>query len=105
MSNKKILYIDNENSIHDVKWITYFSVQAEKYHCFLLVDALNRLSQETIDLLTILQITVHDPIKPIPISHPIRILRAIFYYKRLIIRNSLEQRLMREGFILKTLTK
>lgn len=84
MSKKTILYIANGNSIHDVKWMTYFSEQTEHYQCFLLVDSLNPLSQETIDRLAKVQIEVLEPINPISISHPIRTLRAIFYYKRLI---------------------
>jgi glycosyltransferase involved in cell wall biosynthesis len=84
MSKRKILYIANGNSIHDVKWMTYFSEQTKNYHCFLLVDTLNPLSQETIDRFTKLHIEVLNPINPISISHPIRTLRAIFYYKRLI---------------------
>jgi glycosyltransferase involved in cell wall biosynthesis len=84
MSRKKMLYIANGNSIHDIKWMTFFSAQTENYHCFLLVDSLNPLSQETIDQLTKLHITVLEPINPISLSHPIRTLRAILYFKRLI---------------------
>lgn len=84
MRRKKVLYIANGNSIHDVKWMSYFSAQTEHYQCFLLVDSLNPLSQETIDQLTKLQITVLEPINPISLSHPILTLRAILYYKRLI---------------------
>lgn len=84
MSKKKILYIANGNSIHDVKWMSYFSEQTENYHCFLLVDTLNPLSQETIDRLAKLHIQVLEPINPISISHPIRTLRAIKHFKRLI---------------------
>ena len=84
MSKKTILYIANGNSIHDVKWMTFFSEQTENYHCFLLVDSLNPLSQETIDQLTKLHITVLEPINPISLSHPIRTLCAILYFKRLI---------------------
>lgn len=49
MTRKKILYIANVNSIHDVKWMSYFSAQTEHYQCFLLVDSLNPVSQETIE--------------------------------------------------------
>ncbi len=84
MSKKKILYIANGNSIHDVKWMSYFSEQTENYQCFLLVDTLNPLSQETIDRLAKLHIQVLEPINPISISHPIRTLRAIKHFNRLI---------------------
>ena len=84
MTRKKILYIANGNSIHDLKWISYFSAQTEHYHCFLLVDSLNPLSQETIERLAKLHIEVLNPINPISLSHPIRTLRAIMHFKRLI---------------------
>ncbi len=105
MSKKKILYIANGNSIHDVKWMSYFSEQTEHYQFFLLVDSLNPMSQERIDQLTKLQITALEAMNPIMLSHPIHTLRAILCKKRLISCISLQQRLMREGFILKTLTK
>ena len=47
MSKKTILYIANGNSIHDVKWMTYFSEQTEKYSCYLLCDTLCELSAQT----------------------------------------------------------
>ena len=47
MKKFKILYIANGNSIHDLKWISYFSEQEEKYSCYLLCDILCEISEET----------------------------------------------------------
>ena len=84
MTPKKILFIANGNSIHDIKWITYFSVQTEKYKCFLLCDTLCFLSETTRTDLAKMQIEIVSQIEPLSISHPIRTRKAIKQFKNLV---------------------
>jgi glycosyltransferase involved in cell wall biosynthesis len=84
MKKQKILFIANGNSIHDIKWITYFSEQPEKYSCFLLCDSLCELSEQTITALTKVNIHVVQQISPLSISNPIKSWKAIRYYKKLV---------------------
>ena len=84
MSKKTILYIANGNSIHDVKWMTYFSEQTEKYSCYLLCDTLCELSAQTKTTLEKSAIQLVQQIDPISITRPLKTWRAIRQYKKLV---------------------
>ena len=84
MKKFKILYIANGNSIHDLKWISYFSEQPEKYSCFLLCDTLCELSEETKIAIENSSIQLVKQINPISIKSPIKTWKAIRQYKRLV---------------------
>ena len=84
MKKLKILYIANGNSIHDLKWISYFSEQPEKYSCFLLCDTLCELSEETKIAIEKYSIQLVKQINPISIKSPIKTWKAIRQYKRLV---------------------
>ena len=84
MKKLKILYIANGNSIHDLKWISYFSEQPEKYSCFLLCDTLCELSEETKIAIEKSSIQLVKQINPISIKSPVKSCKAIRQYKRLV---------------------
>lgn len=84
MTKKKILYIANGNIIHDIKWITYFSEQTEKYSCYLLCDTLCELSEQTKITLEKSAIQLVPQINPISITRPLKTWKAIRQYKKLI---------------------
>ncbi len=84
MKKKKILYIANGNIIHDIKWISFFSAQSEKYKCYLLCDTLCELSEQTISDLTKVNINVVQQITPLSISNPVKSWKAIRQYKKLV---------------------
>ncbi len=84
MKKKKILYIANGNIIHDIKWISYFSEQPEKYKCYLLCDTLCELSEQTISDLKKVNINVVQQISPLSISNPRKSWKAIRQYKKMI---------------------
>ena len=84
MKKLKILYIANGNSIHDLKWISYFSEQPEKYSCFLLCDTLCELSEETKIAIESSSIQLVKQINPISIKSPVKTWKAIRQYKRLV---------------------
>ena len=84
MKKLKILYIANGNSIHDLKWISCFSEQPEKYSCFLLCDTLCELSEETKIAIESSSIQLVKQINPISIKSPVKTWKAIRQYKRLV---------------------
>ena len=84
MKKQKILYIANGNSIHDIKWITYFSEQTEKYSCYLLCDTLCELSAQTKITLEKSTIQLVQQIDPISITRPLKTWKAIRHYKKLV---------------------
>lgn len=84
MKKLKILYIANGNSIHDLKWISYFSEQVEKYYCYLLCDTLCELSAETKIAIANSSIQLVKQINPISIKSPVKTWKAIRQYKRLV---------------------
>lgn len=84
MKKLKILYIANGNSIHDLKWISYFSEQVEKYNCYLLCDTLCELSAETKITIENSSIQLVKQIIPISIKSPVKSWKAIRQYKRLV---------------------
>ena len=84
MKKQKILYIANGNSIHDIKWMSYFSEQQDNYSCYLLCDTLCELSEQTLSALTKVNIHVVQQISPLSISNPIKSWKAIRQYKKLV---------------------
>lgn len=84
MKKQKILYIANGNSIHDLKWITYFSEQTEKYSCYLLCDTLCELSAQTKITIEKSTIQLVQQIDPISITRPLKTWKAIRQYKKLV---------------------
>jgi glycosyltransferase involved in cell wall biosynthesis len=81
---KKILYIANGNSIHDVKWISFFSNQIDTYRCYLICDTLCNLSEQTRKELAEKNISILPQIAPFSITSPLRTLRAIRQFKKAI---------------------
>jgi len=85
LKKQKILYIANGNSIHDVKWMSFFSTQPERYMCFLLCDALCVLNDQT--KLTLAKLNIHlvEQISPLSIKHPLGSWRAIRQFKKMVL--------------------
>jgi len=84
MKTKKILYLANGNSIHDIKWISFFADQTEKYSCFLLCDTLCILSDQTRVELEKKNIHVLPQIAPFSITSPLRTGNAIKQFKKMV---------------------
>ena len=84
MKKQKILYIANGNSIHDVKWMSFFSTQAERYTCFLLCDTLCVLNDQTKSTLAELNIHLVEHISPLSIKHPLESWQAIRQFKKMV---------------------
>jgi glycosyltransferase involved in cell wall biosynthesis len=84
VKKQKILYIANGNSIHDVKWMSFFSTQQEQYSCFLLCDTLCLLNEETKSTLAELKIHLVEQITPLSIKHPIQSWQAIRQFKKIV---------------------
>ena len=85
MQSKNILYIADPNSIHDFKWISFFS-QKDNFNCFLIgekgtyanlnVDQKNNLKSVGINLLS--------PIDDFSFTSPVKTLKAILSLRRMI---------------------
>ena len=84
MKKQKILYIANGNSIHDVKWMSFFSTQPERHTCFLLCDTLCVLNDQTKSTLAELNIHLLDQIAPLSIKHPLKSWQAIRQFKKIV---------------------
>lgn len=84
MKIQKILYFANGNSIHDVKWISFFSSQKDRFLCYLLCDTLCVISEQTRLDLSLQNIQLIDQIEPFSITSPLRTLRSIKHFKKLI---------------------
>ena len=83
VKKQKILYIANGNSIHDVKWMSFFSTQPERYTCFLMCDTLCELNDQT--KLTLAKLNIHlvEQIAPLSIKHPLESWQAIRKFKEM----------------------
>lgn len=79
---KKILYIANPESIHDIKWISYFSLRNEEYTCYLLSEKEQDISTETREKLIELNIHILPPIDGFSIRNPFKTLKSIVQLKK-----------------------
>ena len=84
MKKQKILYIANGNSIHDVKWMSFFSTKPERYTCFLMCDTLCELNDQTKSTLDELNIHLVEQIAPLSIKHPFKSWKAIRQFKKMV---------------------
>ena len=82
MKKQKILYIADGNSLHDIKWISYFSAQQKKFDCYLLCESIWELSNETKTTLESKYITLLPQISPYSITSPINTWMAIRQFKK-----------------------
>lgn len=80
---KKVLYIANPNSIHDIKWISFFSTQPNQYKCYLLFEKNELISNKTITNLEELGIQVLPQIDPFSIRTPLKTIKSILILKNL----------------------
>lgn len=79
---KKILYIANPESIHDIKWISYFSLRNEEYTCYLLSEKEQDISTETREKLIELNIHILPQIDGFSIRNPFKTLKSIVQLKK-----------------------
>lgn len=84
MKKKKLLYIANGNSIHDIKWISFFSDRTDEYTCFLMCDTLCELTDQTKSNLAKLNIQLVPQIEPLSIKSPLRSWKSIRQFKKTI---------------------
>jgi glycosyltransferase involved in cell wall biosynthesis len=84
MKRQKIVYIANANSIHDIKWISYFSEQKESFSCYLLCDTLCEISSQTRTELESKNICLLPQIAPFSITSPIKTWKAIRQFRKII---------------------
>lgn len=85
MSSKNILYIGDPNSIHDFKWITYFSNRPE-YNTILIAEknTYSGLKASKKKELEDQKILVLEPIDDFSISNPIQSIRSILRLRKII---------------------
>ena len=79
---KKILYIANPESIHDLKWISFFSIQPEEFTCYLLSETEQKISLETKAKLKKLNIHLLPQIDSFSIKRPLRTWYSIVQLRR-----------------------
>jgi glycosyltransferase involved in cell wall biosynthesis len=80
----KILYICAPNSIHDIKWMSYFSIQQDKYEVLAIYESSIKLSESDSTTLKSLGIKLMEPIHPFSISSPVKTIQSIFQLRKVI---------------------
>jgi len=85
MQSKNILYIADPNSIHDFKWISFFS-QKDDFNCFLIGEkgTYANLNVEQKNNLKSVGINLLSPIDDFSFTSPVKTLKAILSLKRVI---------------------
>ena len=81
---KKIIYFADPNSIHDIKWISYFSTKNEAFICYIQCDTNCKIDEKTKLELAAKNIKVLPLIAPFSISRPIKTIRSILKLKKTI---------------------
>lgn len=81
---KKIIYFADPNSIHDIKWISYFSSKNEAYKCYIQCDTNCKIDEKTKLELAAKNIQILPPISPFSISRPIKTIGSILKLKKTI---------------------
>lgn len=81
---KRILYIADSNSSHDINWIKTFSQNKEKYACYLLSERSNTAAIENQQELINLGIQLTEPIDSFSILRPISTFNSIRKYKQIV---------------------
>lgn len=91
MKSINILYIGDPNSIHDFKWITYFSKFSD-YTTYLIAEknTYQGLSEVKKQELLDHNVKLLDPINDFSISSPIKTFKAIKQLRRLIKQNNID---------------
>jgi glycosyltransferase involved in cell wall biosynthesis len=91
MVSKNILYIGDPSSIHDFKWITFFS-QKEEFNCFLIgeVKTCSKLSNEQEQTLAEHGIKLLPAINDFSFSKPLATIKAILRLRRIIKENEID---------------
>lgn len=79
---RKIVYFANANSIHDIKWISYFSEKPAEYSCYLQCDSDCKIDSETRLMLESKNILLLPSIVPFSISSPIKTIKSILRFRK-----------------------
>ena len=86
----RILYICAPSSNHDVKWMSYFSVQQDKYEAFAIYESGIKLSEDDKATLDRLGIKLLEPLHPFSISSPVKTIQSIFQLRKVIKENKID---------------
>lgn len=91
MQSKNILYIADPNSIHDFKWISFFSTKDE-FNCFLVGEkgTYANLSVEQKNNLKSAEIHLLCPIDDFSFTSPFKTLKAILILRQVIKENEID---------------
>jgi glycosyltransferase involved in cell wall biosynthesis len=81
---KKIVYFADPNSIHDIKWISYFSEKESEYICYIQCDTNCKIDEKTKLELAAKNIQLLPTISPFSISRPIKTIGSILKLKKTI---------------------
>jgi len=86
-----ILYLGSPESVHDLKWISYFSANAEN-HVFLLTEdlSLKNLSSDISSFLKENNITLLGAIKPYSLLKPFSFIKSALKLRKICKKNSID---------------
>lgn len=86
----RILYICTPSSIHDIKWMSFFSMQKEKYEVCAIYESNMNISAEDRDVLSKLNIKLLEPIHPFSTSTPLKTINSIFRLRKAIKQSNID---------------
>ncbi len=91
MTSENILYIGNPKSIHDLKWISFFSTK-NNYKTFLISEknTYMGLTQSKEQELKDHQIILLPPINDFSLSNPLKTINSIFQLRKVIKKNNID---------------
>lgn len=84
-----ILYIGNAESIHDIKWMCYFSEKTEHYRVFAVNEKQNKISEKTAEYLTFKNINLLPSIDTFSLRSPLKTRASIKMLKSYITKHNI----------------
>jgi glycosyltransferase involved in cell wall biosynthesis len=85
-----ILFIASPNSIHDLKWMSYFSQKNTDFKVFLIFENNQLVDQKSLEKLKHHNIYFLNPIAPYSISTPFKTLKSIRDLKRIVVEKKID---------------
>ncbi|MFW5804694.1 MAG: glycosyltransferase, partial [bacterium] len=86
----KILYICHPASIHDFKWMSFFSMQTDKYQVFATYENPGSVDKATVSQIKASNITLLDSLYTFSFRKPFKILQSILRLRKFIKENEID---------------
>lgn len=85
-----ILYICTPNSIHDIKWMSFFAEQKDKYKVYAIYESNEMFNNDFRENLSKHNINLLSKISPFSINNPYKTIKSVFAIRRFIKKYEIE---------------